>query len=371
MAKVGIVTFHNAHNYGAVLQCFALQEALRGLGFNAEVINYYNVIFTRGYTDGIPKFGKSSLKELIRDLLLFPIKGSRKKKRYNGFSNFIFNNLNLSPTVNKKNKFDFEKYDAIIFGSDQIWNKSLTDNDTFFFGDFPYSGSKISYAASAGKGYKNISNYIRMLKEFDNIGVRELDLKDELISLGFSNVVTNIDPTLLLTADEWKSKLSIIDKPVDDYVLVYPLRERTGTVKMAQEFAKRNDLELVEIGAQILYRKHKNRIETLSPKDFIRLFANAKYVVTNSFHGTVFSIIFNRRFNTVALNDGEDNRAQNLLSNLSIDNNMIQLGESVNFKDIDYDKVNNQLDILREQSKQFLLYSINNPGADSNYEIAL
>lgn len=358
MSKIGIVTFHNAHNYGAVLQCYALQEALKNLGFNPEVINYSNDIFTRGYTDGIPKLGKSSPKELLRDLLLFPIKGNRKRKRYDSFNNFISCYLNLSPTVTRNDKFDFEKYDAIIFGSDQIWNNSITDNDTFYFGDFSYSGSMISYAASAGKGYKNISKFISLLKGFEEIGVRELDLKDELKSLGFSNVVTNIDPTLLLTADKWKSKLGIMDKSVDDYVLVYPLRERKGTVKMAQEFAKRNCLKLVEIGAQILYRKHKNRIETLSPKDFIGLFANAKYVVTNSFHGTVFSIIFNRRFNTIALNDGEDNRVRNLLSNLGLEHNLIPLGKSVKFKNIDYDKVYNQLDILREQSKQFLLSSI-------------
>ena len=361
MSKIGIVTFHNAHNFGAVLQCLALQESIKELNHDVEVINYSCDAVTNGYTDGSLQLRNCSLKEMARSIIVYAFKGRRKKERYNKFNNFINKNLNLSEQIDREKEWNANKYDSIVFGSDQIWNIFVTNKDTFYFGDFPFQGKKISYGASVGNADTQLNNYFNLLNDFEYLGVRENSIRTLLINNNFHNCFNNIDPTLLLPAEKWIKLLNLKKKSLKkEYVLVYPLRERTQTVKAATDFAKRLGLDIIEIGSKVLFNKKRNRVEKIGPLEFLDLIYNSKYVITNSFHGTVFSIIFNKDFNTVALNDGEDGRIINLLHRLQLDNRIVNIGERINEITDNYNNVNKIIENDRVDSINFLSNALQN-----------
>ena len=177
--KVGILTFHRAHNYGAVLQCYALQETLKGMGHQVEVIDYrpryiedaYKLSITsRLQTDSLGSF----LKSVLREFMLLPTRFCRRK----GFDSFIHNYLSLSREVIGTQIPN--EYDVYVVGSDQIWNRAITDGyDNVFFCDFQFEkkGRKyISYAASteqASMAESDISVFEDRLSVFDAVSVRE------------------------------------------------------------------------------------------------------------------------------------------------------------------------------------------------------
>lgn len=354
--KIGIVTFHRAHNYGAVLQCFALQETLKASKHDVEIIDYSCRAIENVYSNGLPKIKRNSLKNAIKSIIISLLKGHREYIRYKRFDDFIKNYLNLSTHISSNSTKELNLYDGIVFGSDQIWNGSLTQNDTFYFGDFNYKGLKISYGASAGKREKDISSYYKLLSSFDALGVREESLNKIFKNIGLYNCYTNIDPTLLLTATQWVNLLGLrLNKPSSNkYVLAYPLRERAETLKLANSLAKEFNYKLYEIGARVMIRHHRNRLEKIGPVDFLNEIYNSEIIITNSFHGTVFSLIFNKNFYTVTLGDGEDGRVINLLSKLNLEDRIIRIGEKISYMPIDYNSVNATLSKLRKESLYFL-----------------
>lgn len=351
MAKVGIVTFQRAHNYGAVLQCLALQEAIRGLKHDVLVIDHINDKLKRSYPDGSLRVngnGIQKIKKLLRHVLM----RTRVRKRFNIFSRFINSNYNLS-----ENEQEF--FDAIIFGSDQIWNGSITDNDPFYWGEGTNTKKKIGYALSAGNEDNQLPFHLQQIKQFFNIGVRENSLLLHLKNLGVENACTVLDPTLLLDKNGWIKLLDLNPRqnPKDKYLVVYSLRGRDKTLKFAKRIARNRKLKLIEIGASVSVIPHIGRMELKGPKEFVELIKNATYVVTDSFHGTVFSIIFNRPFISINLEDGHDGRVANILKELDLSQNHIT---TLNNSDIDsigmYDikKINDRLKLLRRHSMDFL-----------------
>lgn len=354
MRKIGILTFHRAHNYGAVLQCFALQEAVKKIGGNVVVVDYTPTTIIKSYSYGFPSFAGKKFLAKIKVLASFILIGRRRYKRYKLFNKFIETHLHL--TNGGMNKFEDNTagLDIILYGSDQIWNDYITMDDSHFFGD-EFSGKKIAYAASAGKGDSIIKKHIKQLQTFDSLGVREKSLSETLLALGFKNIIVNIDPTLLLTKIEWESFFNLRKRNCSSkYVLVYALRDRDRVVEMARNFAKGLGLKMIEIGATVTFSKPANRLDKVDPIEFLSYIYNAEYVVTTSFHGTVFSILFKKDFFTVKLNDGEDGRAENLLSALSLEDRLRHVGDSLNTKKVDYITSDILLDELRKKSYKYL-----------------
>lgn len=353
---IGIVTFHRAHNYGAVLQCYALQEAIKQLkGCEVKVIDYSCESIVKGYTDGRPNYKHQSLKSALRATVLYVLKGWKKRIRFRKFNSFILSELNLSSNIPSVDSDELSKYSSIVFGSDQIWNTAITGNDLFYFGKMAFKGRKIGFAVSAGKKENEIGKYSTQIKDYYAIGVREKSLSESLHLIDVDSTVT-VDPTLLLSSQQWERslKLNQVALPTEEYVLVYPLRERAKTVKMAKELAARLGVRLVEIGAHVTILGHLYRKETVGPDEFVNLIRNAKAVVTNSFHGTVFSLIFNKDFYTVSLNDGEDGRVINLLQSVGLLNRLVSVGTEIIYKEIDYSDVNSRLESMRRISIEFL-----------------
>ena len=223
--KIGILTFHKAHNYGAMLQAFALSKKLNS-NYNVEIINYYNKRIFNGYKV-IRPFKKNilkSFKRLLHDIFYFKV----DLERYKSFDNFINNKCNLSSNYNDKDLIKgINDYNILIAGSDQVWNKNIVGElSDIYTLNFPTSKDckKISYAASIGQTSlisEYESEYKKKISQIDYISVREQDAKNELEKIIDNEIKEVLDPTLLLTKDDWDEEISSIKVDDKNYIFAY------------------------------------------------------------------------------------------------------------------------------------------------------
>lgn len=359
--KIGIITFHNAANYGAMLQCYALKQSLLQLGFEAtQVIDYRNILIERAYCPDWKYCLKNvslSLKGIkqtaVRIIYTFLV-----KKRLRSFHKFKNNYLRPS-------KAAFNTYDIIIFGSDQIWNTGITHDDDTFFGDIGTDKvRKISYAASLGHGNIEVfKSKITLLSQFESIGVREPALATIIGELGLS-AYPCLDPTLLLRGEQWCELLGLSNatKSQEPFLLAYCIRNKERTIKAAINIAEQKGLKLIVLDANdtlsISSLLEKSAFD--GPREFVKKFSEAECVVTDSFHGTVFSILFHKPFLSMRLDDGRDNRAGGLLSQLNLLSQFVRPNEVRNslFEQMSFDECDCSLERKRKNSLCFLTNSI-------------
>ncbi len=361
--KIGISSFHNSINYGAVLQIYALKKNLEKLGGEVSVIDYRAL--NSEYADFSLKKGRQSM-GFPRAFLKFLFYHMFSKKlivnKMDKFDDFVSLNFNLTRKYNSIEDFINENnLDIMICGSDQIWNPEITNGfNKMMFGDFNSSTiKKYSYAASVGDvkiiNTKNRkTEFLELIKNFDAISVREKELAEFITDNFDENPLVVLDPTLLLDADEY---LPIIDttKLKEKYVLVYQLSRYPRVIEIARNLAKEYNLEIIEIiNNPFEFPRNKSMLFDVSPSEFLNLIKNAEYVVTNSFHGTAFSIIFKKNFYTVA-SRLRNSRITNLLDTLGLsDRLIIESNDEFPSNKIDYEKVDIVLSRERETSINFL-----------------
>lgn len=359
MKKIGILTFHCAHNYGAVLQCYALQETLKKLGYDVEIIDYrpkyivnaYKIFNMHHFISRNPiKMAKKCFNEFLSIYM--------RIKRYYVFEKFINKKLKLSEYL--INNEIPSKYDIYIIGSDQIWNPKITNNfDRIYFCQFKFNKGNRKYIAyAASMEAKKLSAYEKTyyrnnLKNFDTISVRENQLAELLQPLTSKKIFTVLDPTLLLTSTTWKK---IIDRPIlnKKYVLVYQVRYNKNTHIIAKNIAKQIGGIVVEISSDASFKMRRNLKQSASPIEFLNYIMNAAFVVTTSFHGTAFSIIFERPFYCIHLDDESDSRSYSLLSYLGLSDRMISFYDKPSLNNIQYKHTRNLLNKLQNESISLL-----------------
>ena len=199
------------------------------------------------------------------------------------------------------------------------------------------------------------SFYLKSLENFDSLSVRESSMKILLQPLIGKKIEEVLDPTLLADSCIWKN---IIKKPYIKYkyVLVYQVRSDKNTLRIARQIANEIGAVVIEVMANFFIKDcfHKNKIQCASPEEFIGFIKNASFIVTTSFHGTAFSIIFNKPFYCVTLNDGEDSRSASLLKSIGLENRMIQKDSSPKFSDVDFNYANESLSLQKKESLYFL-----------------
>lgn len=334
--RIGILTFHCAHNYGAVLQCYALQSYLEKKGHEVGVIDYRPTAITNVYK-------WFYIKQIIRKNLYKAFKAFflmiRKKRRYDSFERFITKNLRLEPVESIMEN----PYDLILIGSDQVWNYHLTNGfDNYYWGNFlhPTKTRIASYAASMHDSWtdEEAQQIARSLNNFSVISVRENILANKLKHLiGDKEIFQVVDPTLLLNRNDWDEIAAPprIDYP---YLLLFQVEGRNErTEAFAAEIAKQKNLKIVRL--YTLYtRDTTTEIASCSPNDFITLFKFASFVVCSSFHGTVFSLQFGKPFLSVRMRNGKDNRVESLLSSFGLLNRFV---DSIDDFDSQTDKLGN------------------------------
>ena len=357
--KTAILTFQQAINYGAILQLFALQKTIESFNEDVIVVNYISKKLESDYKN--LKFNKG-FKIFLSSVFTFIPFIIRK----NNFEKFKKDKLKLSIALhNKRELMEFAKdYDYFIVGSDQIWNYSITNNDSTYMLDFVDGDKKIAYAASFGiseipiclnEWYKNL------LKDFKNISVREKQGNKIIKDLCGIEVPVVLDPTLLLNKQEW-SLLAKIENVKRGYILVYCIKKSKYIEKMSKFLIKQKNLEVIVLNPRTkdIYNKSSNSVA--GPEDFVELFLNAEYVLTNSFHGTAFSINFNKKF-LCELDSKPHNvnsRLESLLDLLNLQDRIIKKEndlEKIN-DEIDYKRVNNILEIERKKSLGYLKTSL-------------
>ena len=365
--KIGILTFHCAHNFGAVLQCYALQEALKSMGHEVEILNYRPQYLASSQ----PKITlrtfkcKNPFKLYKKITFLIPI----LKKKYKLYINFEHKYYHLSDHIQNKDQLRslINKYHYIVIGSDQVWNTKYNKNELIWYGDFgtPLSNTKIiSYAASAGdpvftiKELKKISS---LINEFASISVREKQLKDLLSPHINKKISCVLDPTLMVSPSIWNKFKEIKISEQEPYILIYQARQDDNVFRIANQIAKKKlwNIITVDFYDNSLQKKYIKGHRNISPDQFVAYVKNAQCVITTSFHGTVFSIINNTPFYTLKLNDGADARNEEILKLLKLGNRFIEKNKEVEFSKIDFTVCNQTLDFLRKQSYNYLKSALN------------
>ena len=361
--KIDIITRHAVPNYGSLLQTYATQKILNKLGYEAEIIDYIRddekyKNLANSLVKG-KKWDKNFALRSIYKLIQKPNYGTMYKKfeKYRkGFLNLSeieYGNLNEL----RENK---PKADVYCSGSDQIWGSIGKDEyDPAYFLEFTDNGDRcISYSASFGKTELNKeleNNLNKLLKKYETILVREDTAKDIIRKHGFNNVEQVLDPTLLLTQDEWNQ---ICSKKVykKKYVLVYQLHANKQFNEYAKKFAKKYNLKLLRLSPSLYHITRSGKLIYLPNQyDFLSYFKNAEYILTDSFHATVFSIIFNKKF-SVVLPGKTSTRITSILKMCELENRIVKDFEDYSLKnvDIEYKKVNEILEGKRNDSIELL-----------------
>ncbi|MFR2839550.1 MAG: polysaccharide pyruvyl transferase family protein [Zhenhengia sp.] len=355
--KIGIITFHRAVNYGAILQAYALQQALNKLGVDNEIIDYR----CRHIEDAYSLFDIKKIKSL-RNLIHIVLYDPVNKIKSNKFKKFIEQNIKMSSKIETKNDLNEinMNYEAFITGSDQVWNNKCTGFDKAYFLDFVKDDTKKnSYAASFGTNCiieELEEDYRKLLGKFNNISIREKQGQEILRELINIDVPVHLDPTFLLTKEEWLNVVKDTSNK-DKYILVYLMQYSPSIIKFAENLSKSSGYKIIHINNEIIKKAKGKYIRTSGPEEFLGLFAGAEYIVTNSFHGTAFSINFNKNFFVELLPPPAkvNSRLENIMDLLNLRDRQIVNGKNINIdKSIDYNKVNAKIAEEREVAKSYL-----------------
>jgi hypothetical protein len=248
-----------------------------------------------------------------------------------------------------------------IVGSDQIWNDEITNGlDGNYFLDFVKHSKKTSYSASFGKeeitcDKEKIVNY---LESFDCIAVRESSGKKILQELGFDDVKVTLDPVFLLDKLDYKM---LSEKPTfSDYLLIYTLENNENIIQAARKISKEKNLKIVTIGSYLNRYKSDIHLRSTGPKEFLGLIDNAEYILTNSFHAVCFSIIFEKQFTYIDLNNNRGTRIENILNVCKLSNRKLsKLNDHTGMESIDYKLAKQNLKVELSKSTRFLNEIIN------------
>lgn len=366
--KIKTITFQRAHNYGAVLQAYALQDKIEKMGYNCQIVDYMdNNIINHYKPFYIKNLGiKAKIKTIIRNIIYY----KKLTKRYNKFNNFIDKNLKLTEPINNVN--DMEKAineddDVFIAGSDQIWNKQivgeLSDMYTLNFGSSKLK--KISYAASVGNNENILNNkdeYMKKINQIDYISVREEDTKKELDKIVKKDINVVLDPTLLLTKEDWNEKISNIKDENEKYIFAYVVKGDDEYKKIVNYLSEKTGLKIIH--CELRNRGYIKELKTAysdGPLEFINYIKNAEYVVATSFHAAVFSILFHKKFFIIP-HRTTGGRVTNLLEKLNIKNRVYYNLEEFKNRDYNFEtnwnSVENKLVQEREKSISWLKNAI-------------
>ncbi len=356
--KLGIFTYHFTKNPGSILQAYALQKKLEELGYESELINYQKKNWKKTKYQKVFKniFGKFSF--LVAPIGYFLVwyrdqKNAAFRKKYMNCTKKIEHRVELNSIKSK--------YDKFIVGSDQIWNYHNAKFDYTYLLDFiENSDKKVSYAASFG--VDNISKERRnafkdSLGDYFRLSVREKAGQRIINKLIGEKPPVLLDPVMLVDKKEW-SELAQPPNLPEKYILLYLRKNEEAGSQFVRQLAKNVEHEIVQV---VGFRKRKYNFQyfhNATPREWLGLFANAEQVVTNSFHGSVFSILFEKEFYIVPHKSSPqdtNSRLVNLAEIFSLEDRLVK--DIENFKKpepINYPEVCRELKARRKQSLAYL-----------------
>lgn len=393
MKKVGIVSCYFQHNYGSMLQALATQMALDKLGYENETIDI------SGFNGEIKKakmlyFAKASL---TSDILLSKLgmatnilrrklsKGVYKENtiiRNKKFDDFYKEHFRLSEKYNSKadlsNKCK-EKYSAVLVGSDQLWLPGNIAGDYYTLNFVPKEVNTIAYSTSFGQSAlpnDSAKKATVFLKKIRHIGVREESGQKLVKELAERSVPVVCDPTLLFTGDEWMSIQKEEAKIIEPYVLCYFLGNNPPHREFAKRLKEKTGCKIVALTHLDEYVKSDEGYADytpydVDPADFLNLIRNAQYVCTDSFHCSLFSMLYKKEFFTFKryarkTKSSTNSRLDTLFNLAGVKGRVLNGDEEIQeFLDmkIDYEKVHKNLQKIREESYQYLISALKDEGS--------
>lgn len=354
--KIGILTYHRSHNYGALFQAIALRKVLEDMGHHVSFIDYWPDYHRHMYALFSFSWMKSQkgIKRKIGYLRSCVKNWIYRRERKNHFEKFIAHYID--PYTSSID----ETYDVIVHGSDQIWRKQPEINkyNPVYFGMHQIRAKKeISYAASMGvlperdSDKQEIRN---LLSNLDGISVRERDLLDLVKSIGYTKAHQDLDPTLLLTSEDWIHMFNLKKrKSGEKYALYYKIKD-SFDISQLQQFTSAKGVGLKIVHSKAIGQDTDSEITTADPRQFLDLIYNADFVFTSSFHGLAFSLLFHKPF--LASFTDNAGRAASLLSALDLSNNLIlpKVKIPAQIADINYDQLKSKLCLMRTSSMSYL-----------------
>lgn len=370
MTKIATITFHGAHNFGSVLQTYALQEFVNGLYRSCnKSCEYYVINFRTEFQKNFYSIYKpwKNPRNVLKNFVAFNYSKKLKQKQTK-FEDFLNEYINLTDEVKNSEEIKkiCEKFDFYISGSDQIWNVRAADFEDEYYLNFVKSGKKISYAVSMGPldiewNKYGKQKYRNLINSYDNISVREIGTAQKVKFLTGSEPEINVDPTFLLTKKEWQNIESDANYNNGKYILLYCLEPSKEQLDMAKAISKK-------LGLPILVTRYNNKNDIINgfvkkydsgPLDFLSYIDNAALVLSSSFHGTAFSMVYNKPF--YVFNGMKDSRISSILKIANIEDRTIESYgdiERVTLDDVDFTSINKIIKKEQEKSRKYLMNAL-------------
>ena len=349
MKPIGILTFHRASNYGAVLQAYALQKVISDMGREAVIVDYRCRTVEEGHRPwGLFKRHKFPV-VLLRCLVAVrkdSIFGAFRRKR-------LVQSARMSAEDLEKNAGD---YALFVTGSDQVWNDTFSGMDPVYMLTFADREQRYSYACSLGfdkfpEGTEQI--YRERLEGMQCISLRENKAVDLIGQLGYSSRV-DLDPTLLLERSKWEELMKASDYP-EPYILVYTVNEDIHLLEAARRLSEKTGVKILYLNNQYKRNRDITRIRYSTPEEYVGWFAGAEYVFTNSFHGTAFAIIFRKKLKVELETAKKFNvRSRDLLMNCGLQQCVLKNNEEDMVFSTDWAGTERSLDAMRRRSLDYI-----------------
>lgn len=372
MEKIGIITFHNSYNCGSMLESYAMQKSIEDYcNKKVEIINFSNEGQRNLYN---VFFKNNSMKNILKNILLLS-NYKRLKMNNKKYEEFRDENFYLSNNMyTKSNELNDNNYECVVSGSDQIWNITIPDADDAYFLPWVKKAKKIAYAPSFGS--KNIMKYAedpdkykKYLLAYDCLSIRENNGQKWIKDMINKNVPVLVDPTLILTSSHYDKILAKDIEEKEKYIFFYCPSFDQKICKYVKKIAKKYNLKVItwsckSYSTKLIKRYGFELAKYENPSSYLYYIKNAELVLTTSFHGTIFSTIYKKKFFTIKNGDmyGDDDRVITLLTQLNMLDKLIPYDFDDNFNylgDIDYSKYDEQIKKLREDAVKYLVDSIN------------
>ena len=353
--KACIITFQSAYNYGAVLQAFALQEYLNENFAETRILDYHNKEIDASYQN-------AHLIDFIcnpKNAIFSSVQGVLYKEKKKKIDLFRKHYLKITERYDSSNITDAQnEADVFITGSDQVWNYLIVNRDGAYYLNFVKDKRTCSYAASFGIAsipleYQDF--YKKNLNNIDYISVRETNGVEIVKSMIGRDAKVMPDPTLLLNQKIW-NEMCVAPNQIGKYILVYKITKADKLLSFSKELSKKTGLPIVYIPNDLKNGSIGKLKTNVGPEEWLGYIKNAEYVVTNSFHGTVFSILFNKKFFAEVSSkvNPSTSRLKSLLEMFDLGKRTIEkFTDEMLIEELDSEAINNVLLLERNKAHDF------------------